>query len=422
MSEDFLHYLWKFQCFRNVNVSTEQNQAILIIHPGYHNVDSGPDFSEARVYIGEQLWAGNVEIHIRSSDWFRHGHESDPAYENVILHVVYEDDRPIHDPSGNLLPTLVLKDLFDEGLYWKYEQLLHNQTAIPCQNEFPKVDGLIVESMLERSLVERLQSKSREIQKLLEKNNNDWNETFYQWMARGFGLKINAEPMLLLARMLPLRILARHKDNLFQLEALLFGTAGMLPGEEDDYSKQLSREYQFLKHKYGLGEMDASLWKFSRLRPHGFPTIRIAQFAALTFRAEQLFSKILGIGSLKIMEQILGDSPSVYWREHYRFGKFHKRGKAGMGKAFQTILIINVIVPFLFLYGKVKDEDFYCQRALDLLDQLEAEDNKLIRIFRNLGLEPDSAFYSQSLIQLYQQYCSRKKCLNCSIGIHLIGQ
>lgn len=422
MTEDFLHYLWRFRKFQQLGLKSEGAEALSIIHTGNHNHNAGPDFNEAKVQIAKQLWVGNVEIHVSSSDWYKHGHQNDPAYSNVILHVVYEDDKPVMDKNGQPVPTLVLQGLFDEHLYWRYEQLVQAQEIIPCASQFATVDEMVKETMLERVLVERLEMKATAIKELWEQNNRNWNETFYQWMARGFGLKVNAEPMLMLTRALPQGVLAKHKDNLFQLEALLFGVAGLLKDEGEDYAKELDKEFQFLKSKYGLEEMEPSLWKFARLRPPSFPTVRIGQFAALIHRSENLFSKVLGLGSFKVLGQLLSDSPGIYWREHYKFGTSHPRSRGGMGKAFQEILIINVIVPFLFIYGKVKEESFYCQRAMDLLDQMGGEDNKITRIYKNLGLEMDTAFRSQAAIQLNQQYCSVKKCLNCSIGIHLIRQ
>ncbi len=435
MSEEFLHYLWKFQNFSKIGLTSTEGEPVSIIHPGIHNNDAGPDFSDGRIQIGGQLWAGNVEIHINSSDWAKHGHQNDEAYGNVILHVVYEEDRQVLDQNDKPIPTIVLKGLFDEYLYWRYEQLVGTRDVIPCAQQFPQVDSFIKETMLERVLVERLEDKSALIEDLWQKNNKDWNETFYQWMARGFGLKVNAEPMLVLARSVPQSILAKHKDNLFQLESLLFGVSGMLErgeregegereiereAEGDDYAMQLGNEFKFLEAKYNLESLKPSIWKFARLRPPSFPGVRIGQFAALIHRSENLFSKVLGTGSLKVLKQLLSDSPSIYWREHYRFGVAHKRTKAGMGEAFQQTLIINVIIPFLFIYGKIKDEPFYRQRAVDLLDQMAPEDNKITRVYKELGLEIMSGYQSQATIQLYNAYCSSKKCLNCSIGIHLI--
>lgn len=422
MTEEFLHYLWKFRKFQQLHLKTEQGEPVSILKTGIHNHDSGPDFSDARVQIGEQMWAGNVEIHINSSDWYKHKHQKDPAYDSVILHVVYEDDKPVMDKNDQPVPTLVLKGLFDEYLYWRYEQLVQAKAIIPCAQQFPKVDSFIKETMLERVLVERMEAKANLIQELWQQNQKDWNETFYQWMARGFGLKVNAEPMLMLARNLSQGVLAKHKDHLFQLEALLFGVSGLLEQEPDDYAKELHKEFKFLKVKYELEPLDTGIWKYARLRPPSFPPVRIGQFAALIHRSENLFSKILGTGSLKVLKQLLSDSPSVYWREHYRFGLEHKRSKAGMGDKFQQVLVLNVIIPFLFIYGKVKDEPFYRQRAMDLLDQMSAEDNKITRIYKELGLEIETGFTSQAVIQLHNAYCTSKKCLNCAIGIHLIKE
>ncbi len=420
MTEEFLHYLWKFQLFEKAGLQTTAGESINIIHPGYHNHDAGPDFSEARIQLGQQLWVGNLEIHIKSSDWLRHGHQRDAAYKNVVLHVVYEHDKEVLNHNEQPLPVLELKGLFDEYLYWRYEQLIQHSDPIPCAPQFKQVDNMIVESMLERSLVERLQQKSERIMELWDANGKDWNETFYQWMAHGFGLKVNAEPMLMLARQLPQGILARHKDNLFQLEALLFGVSGMLTDNDDDYALELKKEFEFLARKYQLGAFDPVIWKYSRIRPAAFPDLRIGQFAALIHRSENLFSKILGLGSMQVLNQLLGDSPSLYWREHYRFGLPHKRAGGGMGERFQQLLVINVIVPFLFIYGRLRDEAFYQQRAFDLLDQMAGEDNKVTRIYRALGLSITSAFSSQAVLQLHNSYCSPKKCLNCSVGTFLL--
>lgn len=420
MTEEFLHYLWKFRQFQQLDLKTSEGEAVSILKTGIHNHNSGPDFSDARIQIGEQLWAGNVEIHINSSDWYKHSHQHDAAYGNVVLHVVYEHDKEVLDQNEQPIPTLQLKGLFDEYLYWRYEQLVGTREVIPCAQQFPAVDDFKKETMLERVLVERMEEKSALIEDIWQQNNKDWNETFYQWMARGFGLKVNAEPMLVLARSLPQNILAKHKDSLFQLEALLFGVSGMLEEEDDDYARELNKEFQFLQNKYGLQSLKPSIWKFARLRPPAFPGVRIGQFAALIHRSENLFSKILGTGSLQVLKQLLSDSPSIYWREHYRFGLEHKRTQAGMGENFQQILVINVIIPFLFIYGKVKDEPFYRQRAMDLLDQMQAEDNTITRIYRDLGMQISSGFQSQAVIQWYNNYCSSKKCLNCTVGIHLI--
>ncbi len=420
MTEDFLHYLWKYQNFEKQGLRAHSGELLHIIKQGAHNRDAGPDFSEGRVQIGPQIWAGNIEIHVRASDWKKHNHQNDAAYGNVILHVVYENDAEVLDKNGAPIPTLELKGKFDEYEYWRYEQLIQNQSVIPCAEQFPQVDDFKKETMLERVLVERMEQKAQLILEIFQNNKNDWNTTFYQWLARGFGLKVNAEPMLLLARSLPQNILGKHKDSLFQIEALLFGTAGFLSESQEDYGKELAKEFSFLQKKYELPILEKSIWKYAKLRPASFPDLRIAQFAALVYRSENLFSKILEIGNLPVLKKLLSDSPSTYWREHYKFGSERKRGSGAMGETFQNILIINVIIPFLFIFGKVKDEPFYRQRALDLLDQMDGENNRITRIFKDLGLEIHSAFRSQAVLQLHNEYCRPKKCLNCTVGIHLL--
>ncbi len=420
MTEDFLHYTWKFRNYGSQPLFTQKGELVQVFHPGNHNNNAGPDFSEAKIQIGEKIWAGHVEIHIKSDDWHKHGHQNDAAYNNVILHVVYEYTKPVLDPSGNEIPTLVLNKHLNHELFFKYQRLVSNSTPIPCAANFRDTETLIRESMTERVLAERLQEKSQKIESLWQENEKDWNETFYQWMAYGFGLKVNAESMLLLSQMLPQKILAKHKNSRFQLEALLFGAAGLLQNSTDDYAKELQTEFKFLKAKYNLTVLKPSIWKLARLRPPSFPELRIAQFANLIYNSENLFSKILATGSLKVLQQLLSQSPSPYWQAHYRFGLEHPKSKGAMGKPFIEIMVINVLVPFLFLYGSLKDESFYKQRALDLLDQLGAENNKVTRIYEDLGYTPRSAFESQAQLQLYGVYCQPKKCLNCAIGNHLL--
>ncbi len=420
MTEDFLHYLWKYQNFDHKDLHTTNAEPIEIVHTGYFNSNAGPDFKEARVRIAKQLWVGQVEIHINATDWKKHGHENDEAYKNVILHVVYWNDGEIKDDNGSLLPTLELKDRFDLKQYHHYKELIWNQSFIPCENQLKEIDPFIVESTLERVLVERLEQKSKAIGEILEKNKGDWNETFYQWMARGYGLKINAEAMLMTAQNLPQRIFSKHKSDLFQLEALLFGVSGLLGIAADSYAKRLSKEYRFFKTKYSLNQLKSLMWKFARLRPAAFPTLRIAQFAALIKQSESLFSYMLETEKVNRLKEKLSAKPSEYWNTHYRFNVETEFRNPEAGNKFKEILIINVIVPFLFIYGLSKDESLYKQRALDLLDQLQAEKNKISRSYEQLGVKLRSAFHSQACIQLYSSYCKHKKCLNCGIGIHLL--
>lgn len=420
MTEDFLHYLWRFKKFKTHSLRTVQDQPILIYQAGTINTDSGPDFSNARISIDEQLWAGNVEIHRRSSDWDRHGHQSDKAYNNVILHVVYEHDRDVYNTNGISLPTLELQGLFNEQLYIHYEQLLSNKAAIPCENHLKYIPGIIRESQVERALVQRLGEKCELITQWLHQNKNDWNATFYQWLCRGSGLKVNAEPMRILAQNIPWVVILKHKHRLDHLEALFFGVAGMLEEARDEYSDHLLKEFRFLKHKYQLPELGSEIWKYARLRPAAFPTLRIAQCAALLHTNTTLFQEVMKAGTVDQLKVLLTIEVSDYWKEHYRFGKITDERSGIIGETFRDTLIINVMVPFLFVYGMYKDEPFYKQRAMDLLDQMKAENNAVSRIYKNLGFEMKTAFHSQGVIQLNTHYCKPKKCLNCAIGIDVM--
>ncbi len=413
--------MWRFKKFNTLSLKTTSGEPVVILQGGMVNTDAGPDFSDARISIGEQLWAGNVEIHIRSSDWDRHAHQKDKAYTNVILHVVYEHDSEIKNANGHILPTLQLKGLFDEKLYWSYERLLNNQTLIPCENHLAYTEELIKENQVERSVIERLAGKSNTINGWLRQNQGDWNATFYQWLGRGFGLKVNAEPMFMLARAVPWQVVLKNHTRLEYLEALFFGVAGMLDDPQDEYMELLARDFQFLQHKYELSVLDKHIWKYSRLRPAAFPTLRIAQLAALLHEHETLFAKFIKAGTIDQVREMLHPKVSGYWNSHYRFGvrtDTHTLGE--VGKDFREVLIINVLIPFLFVYGMARDEPFYKQRAIDLLDQMGPENNKITRMYQKLGFENTSAFHSQGLIQLNSQHCKPKKCLNCAIGIDVL--
>ncbi len=420
MTEDFLHYIWRQKKFKPLQLSTIEGEPLVIHRFGYQNHDAGPDFSDARVQIGDQLWVGNIEIHVRSSDWNRHAHQDDRAYNNVILHVVYEHDSEVQNARGIILPTLSLQGRFDESLYWRYERLLNNQSPIPCQRHLPTIDPFIVEKMLETVSIERLSSKAGIISGLMSQNQNDWNATFYHWLCRGFGLKINEGPMEVLARHLSWVVVHKHQQRIDQLEALFFGTAGMLEEPKDDYSRALAREYRFLSHKYNLKSMEPSVWKFARLRPAAFPSLRMAQLAALICKHANLFSQIIQTGTIEQMYNLLSVEVTDYWNHHYRLGSFTEQKIGEIGTQFRDILVINVIIPFLFVYGLFKDEPFYKQRAIDLLDQMKAENNKVVRMYKELGFPIKSALDSQAVAQLSKHYCKPKKCLNCAIGTDIL--
>lgn len=422
MTENFLQFVWKHRLLpTKINVTVDK-QKVQIINPGQQNFDAGPDFFNARVQIGETKWAGNVEIHQKASDWLRHKHEQDAAYDNVILHVVLENDAEVQNSKGDRVPTMILN--YPQHLEANYLKLLESNQWIACADRFAEIDPMALQIWYHRLLVERLQEKTSAIVERLELNKNDWNETFYQFLARNFGMKVNAIPFELLARALPLSVLAKHKNNLFQLEALLFGSAGLLNEQllGDDYYLTLRKEFSFLYKKYQLKPVDSHLWKFLRLRPVNFPTIRLAQFAALIHQSSALFSTLIELDELAKIRQLFQVKASPYWDTHYRFNKSSGKRQKQLGElTFQNILI-NTVVPFLFVYGDFHNRQPLKDKALDLLEKLQAEKNSIIRNWEELGVSVRSAYESQALIQLKNCYCNSKKCLNCHVGTKLINQ
>lgn len=421
MQEDFLHFVWRLKRFRLKSLVTTTGETIEILDFGTHNHDSGPDFLNARLRIGETLWAGNIEMHLRASEWLAHQHQTDPAYDNVILHVVLDEDVTIRYNDGERIPCLNLRPHLPAGLAKQYLRLLHNENWIPCQHQLYTVPTVTRSLWLERMLVERLEARTATMAVRLQQNNNDWDETFYQSLAWGFGLKVNADPFLMLAESLPLKVLLRHKDKLVQLEALLFGQAGMLDDNLiDEYPKRLQTEYTFLRKKYNLQPISNTLWKYMRMRPANFPSIRIAQFATLVFRTGHLFSKMLVAKNLKEIENAYVVELSNYWKTHFRFDKESKPSAKTLGSNRIHLLVINIIAPFLFLYGQQKDDQNFKDRALQLLEEIPAEKNAIISQWNELGLKAEQAAQSQALLQLKKEYCDKKRCLSCAIGCNIL--
>ncbi len=423
MTEEFLWYLWKFRLFDTNELKTTDGEAIQILKPGDQNTDSGPDFFNARIKIGATAWAGNVEIHTRASDWHKHKHTSDKAYDNILLHVVNEADVKLHRRNGEPIPTLEMKDRIPKPVYGKYLQFRSSRGWIPCEKQISSVDKFTLNNCLDRLLVERLERKSKAILDSLQQNKNNWEETFYQQIAKAFGYKVNAGPFELLARAVPASVLGKHRNSLAQIEALLFGTAGMLEGKfKDDYPKALQKEFRFLKQKFNLKPLDVSLWKFMRLHPPGFPTIRISQFSSLFYGSSHLFSKILESASMKEIVSLFSTHTTEYWVTHFRFDKKSGNRKKTLGADTINIIIINTIVPFLFIYGKEKGEEKFCDRALSLLEKLDPENNSIISKWNSIGVPAKNAGDTQALLQLKNEYCSKKRCLECSVGGKLLDQ
>jgi hypothetical protein len=417
MKEELLHYVWRTQRFDLKALKTTTGELIEILHAGHHNQNAGPDFLNAKLKIGETFWAGNIEMHLLASDWYKHKHEKDRAYESVILHVVLEEDQPVHHPKGSRIPCLELNRRLPPQLVNTYQKLIRNQSWIPCQHQFSEVSDIHKNIWLEQLLIERLMQKTERIEKTLENNLCDWEGTFYQFLARSFGLHVNALPFQMLAQSVPLLILLKHKNSLFQIEAYLFGQAGFLQDDfKDEYPLKLKKEYLFLKEKYGLKSLPVSAWKFSRLRPANFPTIRIAQLAQLIYQTDSLFGKALAANNINELENMFALKLSNYWQEHYQFDKPSPKKQKPLGKASVHLFIINTIVPFLFLYGNRKQEETHKAKALQLLQELKPERNSTTNHWQKLGFQAESASQTQGLLQLKHQYCEQFKCLECSIG------
>ncbi|HEY6161356.1 MAG TPA: DUF2851 family protein [Bacteroidia bacterium] len=423
MNEEFLHHAWKYGLFRRTALRTIAGEPVEIIQPGRHNFDSGPDFFNAQLKIGDQLWAGNVEIHIRSSDWNRHFHSQDAAYDNVVLHVVHTHDEKIKRRSGEEIPTLELGNILNRDAWMKYVNLGNSRDRVPCEGQLREVEEFTVRNWLDRLLIERLEAKSVAIHARLAANRNDLEESFYQLLARNFGFKVNDHPFELLARSLPPGIIAKHRDKPFQVEALLFGQAGLLGNKfREKYPRELKKEYEFLRKKYSLEPMPALLWKFMRMRPVNFPGIRIAQFARLMSRQAKLFSEVMEAKSAKELCALLACRPHEYWSDHYTFGVRSQRKEKQLGADAMNNIIINTIVPFLFVFGKQRGEERYVERAISFLETLDGEDNSIIRQWRALGMPAQTAGRTQALLHLKKEYCDKKKCLQCAIGAKLLSR
>lgn len=422
LPEEFLHFIWQFRLYGNQRLRLASGEELLVIETGIPNKNAGPDFSRAKLLIGNTTWVGHVEIHIKSSDWLMHRHQLDDAYENVILHVVYEDDTPVYRRDGTLLPVLRLKGLFETKLLENYQQLIGSVNRFPCEKQIAQVDEFLVNGFLSRVLVERLEDKSTMVYATVAALKGDWDETFYRLLARNFGFNVNAIPMELLAQSLPQNLLARYKDQPLQIEALIFGQAGLLNqtfGEA--YPAQLKTAYLFLQKKHRLTPIDSSLWKFMRMRPQNFPTLRLAQFAALIIRSNHLFSKILAIKDHQSIQQLFEELPvNPFWKTHYHFNKKAKKVSLQLGRSSVDNLAINTISRGLFAYGKAMDQPHLLTRAFSLLEHTPAEQNAVIDLYRRAGLEIHTAFNSQALLQLKKTYCNEKKCLNCGIGIKIL--
>ena len=438
MREEFLYYIWENR-LTDKDLKTTEGEAVEVVVTGYPNNDSGPDFLEAKIQIGDKLWAGHVEIHVKSSDWNRHGHQNDKAYKNVILHVVYENDLQV-----NNIPTLELKGHFDESLFAQYQKLIASKTWIPCEKNISQVPVFTRLSWLDRMAVERLESKSGAVTKILEANQFDWEDALYKLLMRYFGLKVNNEAFETLSNILPFKTLLKHADNLLQLESMLMGCAGFLEDDfTEEYPQLLKREFSIMKTKFNLLTMPTERWRYMRMRPSNFPTIRLAQMAQLIHKNGPLFSMIKAAKDTAEAKALFDVTASEYWETHWRFNKrlpqcdrlsqcdsptvqgsgavglsYHDSRKTAkhLGDATANILIINAVAPLLFCYGKLHKDESVCESALQFLENTEAEDNATIRHYAQYGITAENAMQTQALLHLYSYFCKCKRCLECRIG------
>lgn len=415
MKEEFIYYLWESRLL-SLDLKTTDDDTITIISVGNRNYDSGADFVNARIKIGETLWAGQVEIHVRASDWFKHKHHYDDNYNNVILHVVYECDT-----NELKIPTLEIKDKFDQSLLLNYNRFINSKSWIPCDEFIGGVQSFTIVSWLDRMLVEHLENECKDLDLKLKNNHYNWEQTFYQRFMRYFGMKVNNEAFEYLSRLLPLNLLLKHIDNEVYVESMLFGCAGFLEKDfEEDYPSLLKRDFKMLKSKFGLKVMPVSNWKFLRLRPPNFPTIRIAQLSKIIVNNGNLFSKIRDTNDLGEIKEMFDIELSQYWDNHFQFDKVSNvQKRKTFGKIAADSVLINAIVPMLFYYGQFHSLESYKERAMSYLEQIEAEDNVVIRNFNNCGIMLQNAFQTQAALFMYKYYCRRRRCLECRIYMAL---
>lgn len=421
MQEDFLHYIWQHKKMSVAHLKTTQHEALEIVSVGQHNTNSGPDFFNAQLKIADQFWAGNVEVHVKSSDWFVHNHETDQAYDNVILHVVWEHDTEIFRKNNSIVPTLELKEVVDKTVLLNYSKLLSAKDKwINCEADFAEVAPFVLESWLERLYIERLERKSETIEKLLQDSKNNWEAVLFKMLAKNFGLKVNGEAFFSMANAVDFQIIRKLQNNQTTLEALFFGLTGLLDQDiQEPYFLVLQKEYRYLKRKYNLHDTEVVPIQFFRLRPQNFPTIRLSQLATLYHLHSSLFSQIMEISSLKTIYKLFQVSTSVFWETHYSFGKVSKPSNKKITKAFVDLLIINTIIPIKFAYARHQGKDVN-DFLLELIQQIPSEKNSIVSAFNKIKKVSHTAMQSQALIQLKTTYCDKNQCLKCAVGNALI--
>lgn len=420
MKEDFLHYLWKFKKFDTLNLKTSNQEEITINTTGQYLELAGPDFFNAQITIGDQKWAGNVEIHVKSSDWYIHHHEKDPGYENVILHVVWEHDSEIYRSNNSEIPVLELKNYVSATALNNYQKLLSPKSWIFCEKQLTEIPEFTLKNWQERLFFERLERKSKPILELLEYTNNDWETVLFRLLAKNFGLNTNGETFFKIAQSIPFSVIRKECFEVENLEALLFGTAGLLDGEKEDaYFKDLKFRYFYLLHKYQIEKSIVEPLQFFKHRPDNFPTIRLSQFANLFHKQQNLFSKISNVNTIDEVYTVFRVSVTAYWETHYQFDKESPKKKKALSQSFMDLLILNTVIPFQFAYAKSQGKEV-SEDLIAFLNEVEAEKNSIVDKFSSFGIKSQNAFETQSLLQLKNEYCCKNKCLDCAIGMELL--
>lgn len=419
--EDLLQFIWEKGLFDHRGLRTTDGRPVEVLRHGYIQRDSGPDLCDAQIRIDGQLWAGTVEVHLRSSQWKAHGHHLDPAYENVVLHAVFEHDAPCRTRAGVELPTVELMSRVSSDSIALYQILMRSRGFVPCEGLLHGVDPDHLGLWLERVLVERLERKTIEVERFYGTLGNDPAETLYHLVARAFGMKVNAEPFGMLARALPLKVLLKYRDDPMRTEALLFGTAGMLQVDfVDDYPRMLQQEFALLASLHDLQPIPLATWKYGRMRPMNLPTIRLAQLADLVTRLHDGFGGLLDEPEPQALRQCLNPAADGYWLTHYAFDKLSAARRKRLGTTGADHLLINAVVPCLFAFGRLHGREDYRERALRLMESMPSERNSLLDAWEGLGIAADSAGRGQALIELKSSYCALRRCLSCGIGNQLI--
>jgi hypothetical protein len=420
MKEAFLHYLWKFKKFDTLNLKTSKSEDITISNVGQYLELAGPDFFNAQITIGDQKWAGNVEIHLKSSDWYVHQHENDAAYENVILHVVWEHDIEIFRKNNSEIAVLELKNYVDKSVLDSYQLLMRPKSWVFCEKQISTIDDFVVRNWQERLFFERLERKSKSIHDLLEQTNNDWEAVLFCLLAKNFGLNTNGDVFFKIAKSIPFSTIRKESFEQENLEALLFGNAGLLDGEkEDNYCRSLRSRFDYLRHKYQLEKCSFEPVQFFKHRPDNFPTIRLSQLASLYHIEQNLFSKICKINFVAAVYETFKVNALDYWQDHYQFDKKSPVKKKMLSKSFIDLIVINTIVPVLFAFAKSQGREI-SENLVELINQVSPEKNAIIEKFSYFGIKSTNAFQTQSLLQLKNEYCNKSKCLECAIGMELL--